>query len=426
MSSRHGGHDALGLAIRWVFPSQRGKLTPLDRSGVIVGRDECADTVLHGSEASRRHATLERSGCDWTLRDLGSTNGSLVDGQRVSEAPIKAGSVVRLGEWVGVVTTVSADAMSKPLFREVAPGMWGGPKLDACLDEAKRVAATDLPVVVQGETGCGKEGVARAIHGWSGRSGKFGAVNCAALPEALAEGELFGFRQGAFTGADRNHTGHFRAAHRGTLLLDEVVDLPPSTQAKLLRVLEQREVQPLGDSSTFAVDVRIVAAAQQPLSDACERRTFRADLYARLDGLTVVLPPLRDRPEDAVPLFRHFVNEAMGGRALTMEPKFAEALTRYDWPFNVRELLLLSQRLTALHGHETQLRYAHLPQRMRSALEVPEAPPEVSDLERLLAELRTGGGNVAQAARRIGVSRQRAYRLMNEADVDLGAIRSQP
>ena len=189
-------------------------------------------------------------------------------------------------------------------------------------------------------------------------------MNCAAVPEALAEGELFGYRKGAFTGASCGNLGHFRSANGGTLLLDEFTELPLALQAKLLRVLEQREVLPLGESRPVPVDVRVVVAAQEPLSAALEHRRLRADLYARLDGVTIQLPPLRQRLEDVVPLFEYFASEVSGGHPPRVEAELIEQLCVYDWPFNVRELELVVRRLLVLAGHEPVLRRHHLPARV--------------------------------------------------------------
>jgi transcriptional regulator with PAS, ATPase and Fis domain len=283
-------------------------------------------------------------------------------------------------------------------------------------------------VILQGETGTGKERVAEAIHGWSGRAGRFVAVNCAALPEALAEAELFGYRRGAFTGADRANPGLFRAADRGTLLLDEVSDLPLALQAKLLRVLEQREVQPLGETRPIPVDVRVIVAGQQPLIEAVRAGRFRPDLLARLEGLTVGLPPLRARREDVIPLFTQLLAPATDGQIPALGSDFAERLCVYDWPFNVRELVLLAKRLIVVRGPGATLTEEDLPDRMR---ESPAAKPlretastEPVQLPALIAALRTAGGNVSRAAALMGISRQRAYRLMEGQAVDLEALRS--
>lgn len=218
--------------------------------------------------------------------------------------------------------------------------------------------------MILGETGTGKEGVAHAMHEWSARKGPFVAVNCAALVPTLAEAELFGYRRGAFTGAERASSGFFRAAQGGTLLLDEVTDLPESVQAKLLRALEQREISPLGESVPVRIDVRVLAGTQIPLAKMVEERRFRGDLCARLDGLTIRLPPLRERKQEIPYLFTHFLRLHSGGRPPDVEPRLVEQLCLYDWPFNVRELDLLARRLLVLHGHEELLRRSHLPEQI--------------------------------------------------------------
>jgi DNA-binding NtrC family response regulator len=318
---------------------------------------------------------------------------------------------------------------------EIAPGLWGGVRLRDALAPLRTAAASDLPIVLQGETGTGKEVVARSLHGWSGRAGSLVAVNCASLPESLSEAELFGYRRGAFTGADRASIGFFRSAEGGTLLLDEVSDLPLTVQAKLLRVLEQREVQPLGETRAVPIDVRVVVAGQRSLREEVRQGRFRADLVARLEGVTVVLPPLRDRREDVLPLFSHVLADLSEGRAPSVESEFAERLCAYDWPFNVRELVLLARRLLVLRAGSATLRAEHLPDPMRRSDSTPNAsaaPPKASrdpadpvELPALLSALRASGGNVAQASAMLGITRQRAYRLMEGGGVDLDAIRGE-
>jgi len=318
------------------------------------------------------------------------------------------------------------------------PGLFGGPRLREVVAPLERAATSDLPVVLEGETGTGKEVVARALHGYSRRMGPFVAVNCAALPEGLAEAELFGYRRGAFTGAERASSGFFRSAGHGTLLLDEVSDLPLPLQAKLLRVLEQREVQPLGEMRPVSVDVRLVVAGQQSLARAALDGRFRADLLARVEGVTVVLPPLRERREDVLPLFSRLMAAHGTGAVPAVESDFVERLVLHDWPFNVRELVLLVKRLRVLHGEEATLRAEHLPERMLAArASSPEhAPPAAKsspvaprpdgdgvELPALVAALRTSGGNVARASQLLGITRQRAYRLMEGQGVDLDALR---
>ncbi|HEX4405373.1 MAG TPA: sigma 54-interacting transcriptional regulator [Polyangia bacterium] len=393
----------------------------------VVGRDETCDSVLDGTEISRRHAEIRVDGPMLAVRDLNSRNGVFVDGIRTSDAPLALGAVVRCGEWIGIAV---ADE-DKAGLTEIVSGWRGGPTLLSAIAPL-RAAVGDLAVVLQGETGTGKEGLARAVHQWSGRTGPFVAINCAALPAHLAEAELFGYRRGAFTGADRASPGLFRAAHGGTLFLDEVLELPGDVQPKLLRVLQQREVQALGETTPVAVDVRIVAAAQEPLSNAVAAGRFRADLRARLDGLTIVLPPLRERRDEITPLFQQFLREQAGGRTPELDAKLVEALCLHDWPLNVRELQTLARKLLVLHGHEGILKRSHLPEGFGPAARdspqaIPTAPSDriagdegrarrsVDDaweFAALVEALRANDRSVAKAARAIGVSRGRAYRLL--------------
>jgi two-component system response regulator FlrC len=427
-----------GLALVWRFPRVHEPPVALQWEGEaerVLGRDAGCSVQLDGHDVSRRHAALRRTenGAGTMIVDLGSRNGVQLNGRPISAAHLGPGDVLRLGGWVGVVTATAGE------LTEIAPGFWGGAALQAALAPLRQAAASDLPIVIEGETGTGKEVAAGALHRWSGRAGPFVAVNCAALPEALAEGELFGYRRGAFTGADRASPGFFRSAQGGTLLLDEVSDLPLALQAKLLRVLEQREVQPLGETRPVPIDVRVVVAGQQRLLESVRAGRFRADLLARLDGLTARLPPLRQRREDVLPLFSRLLESLGRGQAPAFESDVAERLCLHDWPFNVRELVLLVRRLLTLHGTETTLRAHHLPERIGEpaspapagsaspapapAGRAPAGPAEPIQLPALIAALRSSGGNVARAAAMLGISRQRAYRLMEGQAVDLDAIR---
>jgi transcriptional regulator with PAS, ATPase and Fis domain len=412
-----------------VFPRAGSHpLEPPRRPGeLVLGREEACTVRLEGSDVSRRHAVIERQPAGGLqIRDLGSRNGVRVNGKPVPAAPLEAGDVVRIGGWIGVVT-----AAPEGDFAAVAPDLWGGPCLQEALAPLARAATSDLPIVLQGETGTGKEVVARAIHAWSVRGGPMVAVNCAALPEGLAEAELFGYRRGAFTGADRASAGFFRSASGGTLLLDEVSDLPLAVQAKLLRVLEERAVQPLGETRPVPVDVRIIVAGQQALMDAVREGRFRADLLGRIDGVTVRLPALRQRREDVFPLFLHLLGKLGTGPVPAVDSEVVERLCVHDWPFNVRELVLLVRRLLTLHAHASALRAEHLPARIGGAEPAPATAspggrpaPETVELPALLGALRTAGGNVARAAAMLGITRQRAYRLMEGQAVDLEALRN--
>jgi DNA-binding NtrC family response regulator len=437
-----GGESQTVLGIRWVFPTSRGLLTHLSDERIVLGRDDDCQVKLLGKESSRHHAEIRREGPLHILKDLGSRNGIFVNGERVQEAPISSGQVLRLGEWIGIVIQFSPDAADPdPVFDLLAANLAGGPVLRPILEQAKKAASSALPTVILGETGTGKEGLAHAMHEWSGRQGPFVAVNCATLVPTLAEAALFGYGKGAFTGADRARRGFFRAAQGGTLLLDEVTDLPEPVQAKFLRALEQREITPLDESVPVPIDVRVLAASQIPLPQVVTERRFRADLCARLDGLTIRLPPLRERKQEIAFLFLHLLRLHAGGRPPDVEPRLVEQLCLHDWPFNVRELDLLASRLLVLHGHEELLRRSHLPENILNrpvagepvpasvagvgsgAVSAAPNTPESHrarrerELSLLTEALRTHKGSVARAAAAVGISRQRAYRLMEAGGI---------
>ena len=429
-SGAAGPKDA-ALTLCWVFPEPAW--TRLAKARKKLGRGEDCATVLRGNETSRNHAEVWLEGPIGTIRDLSSRNGVFVNGKKIELAPLGVGDVVRIGEWVAIAELLEPER-AKPSFGAIAPDWYGGAALAASVEPARRAAASDLPIVVLGETGTGKEGICHAIHDWSGRSGPFNAVNCAALPAELAEAELFGYRKGAFTGAERASLGQFRAAHGGTLLLDEVTDLPLPIQAKLLRVLEERTVLPIGESHAVPIDVRVLAATQQPLEQAVAERRFRADLMSRLDGFTLKLPPLRTRRADVPPLFLELLKHRSGGTLPSISPRLIELLLLYDWPLNVRELVFLVRRLLVLHGHEPVWKASHLPERL---LQVDGLWPSVrprparaptddeAAFEAFVEALRAHQGNVSRAASALGITRARAYRLLEaRPQFDVGGLRS--
>jgi formate hydrogenlyase transcriptional activator len=226
------------------------------------------------------------------------------------------------------------------------------PKFRALLDEINIVAPVDSAVLVQGETGTGKEVVAQAIHeAGPRRKNRFVALNCAAIPAALLESELFGHERGAFTGAVAQTMGRFQAADRGTLFLDEIGDLPLELQPKLLRALQEKQIERLGGGHTFQVDVRVVAATNQDLWGMVQEKKFRADLYYRLNVFPIRLPPLRERGDDIPLLIEHFVEmfARRQGKSIERIPdEVMEALTRYSWPGNIRELQNFIERSVIL------------------------------------------------------------------------------
>jgi DNA-binding NtrC family response regulator len=286
----------------------------------------------------------------------------------------------------------------------------------AVLDVILLAAPTDATVLIEGETGTGKELVAQALHRLSRRAkGPLVAVNCAALPENLLESELFGHVKGAFTGASESRIGRFRQAEGGTLFLDEIGEMPVGVQAKLLRTLQQNEVQPVGADKAVKVDARVIAATNRDLEKAVADGKFRADLYYRLNVVPLELPPLRDRPEDIPTLAAHFLR----GKNRRLSPQALEALQRHSWPGNVRELQNLLERLAVLRP-EGELQLMDLPVEIRSVPATAEAvvskslPPEGVDLYAVLAEvedrliheaLDRAQGNRNQAAQYLGLNR---------------------
>jgi transcriptional regulator with GAF, ATPase, and Fis domain len=438
-ATARAGEGAPAPKLVFVCPQTSRAPFPLDWNDPeprVIGREATSAVCLAGTDVSRRHASLQRgTDGELTLVDLESRNGTQVNGASIRVKRVGLGDVVRLGGWVGVIAE-APEPVSK-----LAPGLFGGGVLRRALAPLATAAPSDLPIVLEGETGTGKEVVARAIHAWSGRSGPFIAVNCAALPQELAEAELFGYRRGAFTGADRASTGFFRAAEGGTLLLDEISELPLALQAKLLRVLEQREVQPLGEAGPVPIDVRVVVAGQESLLVAVRERRFRADLLARLDGLSVRLPPLRARREDVPALFSQLWAALGPGTQPSLEFDFVERLCVHDWPLNVRELVFLVRRLLVFYANEPSLRARHLPTRISEEVERPRSPPtpnepslaekaseaaaspERIEAAELIAALRAAQGNVTRAATLLGITRQRAYRLIEGHALDLGDLR---
>lgn len=456
------------LVIRWLFPVEKSSTVRLNTPRLRLGRSEACDFVLEDPaerpETSRFHAEIRKEDSSYVLYDSESTNGVFVNGRQVGGEKLEKGHVVRLGTWIGIVD-VASEARTENAFklRELGPNegpeIWGSHVLAAVMKSAREVALSDLPIIVQGETGTGKELFAKAIHIWSQRPGNFIAFNCAAIPEPLAEAELFGYVKGAFYGASKDRKGYFRDAEGGTLFLDEISDLPSLLQTKLLRVLAEREVTPLGQTKPVGIDVRIVVAVQEPLEEKVSNGTFRKDLHARLSGPLIKLPPLRDRIGDVPGLFIHFLRNhvrKLEGKVevkfqrdgeLKVEPQLVERLLLYSWPKNARELEMLAGKLVALQSRQKELLYDHLPDEFRTPLRTTPTtprPPEQSepepriiskkeedarDLKALQAALLKHGGHLTNACKEIGISRQRAYRLikktMNTVDWNSYGIESE-
>jgi transcriptional regulator with AAA-type ATPase domain len=385
------------------------------------GKSARAEAVKSGSESHLRievpdrflsgeHASLQRVLGKWLLEDVGSKNGTFVDGNKVSRHALEEGAIFEIGH-------------SFFVFREAAPeqvlpasGSFQ-PQFAAQLRALERTAPTSLPIVLRGETGTGKEVLARHVHRLSARTGAFQAINCAALSPTLLESELFGYRKGAFSGAAEDRPGLVRSADKGTLFLDEIGDLPMPAQGALLRVLQESEVTPVGATKAIPVDFRLVVATHRPIEELAQSGGFRPDLLARLTGFTLQLPPLRDRRDDLGTLVRALLQRHAPGRELRFSLAAARALFRYDFPLNVRELeraLALAVALSA----DGLIDLHHLPPALREAppAKAPEARPLAPDEEErrdeLLHLLREHHGNVTAVAKVLGKARVQVQRWM--------------
>src|SRR5579864_2009501 len=295
--------------------------------------------------------------------------------------------------------------------------IWSGPAMERLMAQVERVAASETRVAIQGETGTGKELIARAIHQKSARhAGPFVALNCAAVPGELIESELFGHEKGAFTGAAARHAGKFEQAHRGTLFLDEIGDMPAVMQAKLLRVLEEGEIERVGGSGAQRVDVRVVTATHRNLEEQVKAGAFRQDLYHRIYVFPILLPPLRERKNDIAALVEHFsrsISEMNGWKLKPFAPEAVSALERYAWPGNVRELRNAVERLLLLSDGEVDQATVRdvLPQAGGKSQPAGTLAVRVDAFERetIQAELARAHNNMTEAARALGLERSHLY-----------------
>jgi transcriptional regulator with PAS, ATPase and Fis domain len=390
-----------------------------------IGRQSSSDVSLIDEAVSREHAVIRRVEDGYVIEDLDSRNGTYVNGLRSKRSALGDAAQVRVGQshlyfsmrnptegGLSVAEeTKSVDVSAAPRTRwEPTPVLVGtSPAMRSLIEQVRKAAPTPLAVLLLGETGTGKEVVARTLHINSPRRNKpFEALNCAAIPRELFEAELFGYERGAFTGASARKPGLFELAHGGTLFLDEVGELPPEAQAKLLRVLQDGEVRPVGAINSRRVDVRIVSATNRD-----PRECLREDLYYRLRGMEVKIPPLRERPEDIEPLAMHFLQEArqrfrIGHRKFS--PQSIEALREYYWPGNARELRNYVER-AALMGSKEVLEPSDLPLEIFMAKLTSGAQGALEQIERraIVRALSFCRGNKAAAAKLLGIDRGTIY-----------------
>lgn len=395
---------------------------------IVVGAHSSCELVLTDPQVSRRHAELAIVPDGIRIKDLGSTNGTWWQGTKVGELVVPAGATVKFGGTS--VRLAATDAPSLPPsdndhFGAMAGSSVAMRELFAVLEMA---SPTDATVLIEGESGTGKELAAKAIHDASARAkGPFVTVDCSAIAETLIDSHLFGHVRGAFTGADRDRKGAFVEATGGTLVLDELGELPLAAQAKLLRVLEAQTVQPLGADRPIAVDTRVIAATHRDLSRMVAAKEFRFDLFYRLAVVHVALPPLRDRLED----LPHLIATLYTRRGIAPGPidgENLERMRRHAWPGNVRELRNVLERAWALSGPNASFRdlrlwldagaaqgHGQLSEVVDTALPFKEAKERWNDQfeKRYVASVfSANASNVTRAAEHAGLSRRHFRELL--------------
>jgi len=397
---------------------------------------------LPASRVSGLHARLRNHRGHWAVQDLGSTNGTFLNGVRVTDAVLKDRDLLEIGQ----VSLVFREALPTPTEAaselELGPcesGLHARSLLPLEQDRLRvlcAIARTKLPVLLLGESGTGKEVLARTVHAQSGRKGALIAFNCGGLSSTLLESQLFGHTRGAFSGAVRDEPGLVRAADGGTLFLDEIGDLPPPAQVALLRVLQENEVLPLGAARASRVDVRVVAATHRPLHQLSASGAFRSDLLARLHGHLHALPALRNRREDlGVMLADLLPMTDPEQRIRRLSSDAARRLLAHTWPLNVRELSHALTRAAAL-VEDGVLRERHLDTEppatagQADSARQPERTPLSAGDELLRSQLLTllsaEHGNVAEVARAMGKARMQVQRWMKRFGVDPAAYRNLP
>ena len=433
-----GEHD--GKAAVLILAGHALNPLPLDhpRISIVVdemelGRDRTSEswtTELQDPMMSRRHARIARAQTgDYFVSDLGSTNGTWVDGQAVpvgTARKLEPGSILAMGGHVFVFRRLSQEdivAIREDWSCPFGPVPTLSSVLATILRKLSRLAPSAVDVLLSGETGVGKEVHAEAIHRASGRKGPFIAINCAAIPDSLVESELFGYARGAHSTADRGKPGLIEHAQGGTLFLDEIGEMSQTSQTKLLRFLQSREVLTLGTTRARTLDVRVVAATNRRLEADAASQGLRDDLAARLGPEPLTLPPLRERPEDIGLLTAHFAKSEV-----EFVPEAYQALFLHAWKGNVRELEKVVSLARVLAGAGTPIGFEHLPVPIAARVERPSRKPAIQRSRPTREELRTllsrHGGDVAQMAREIGRQRTLVWRWLRENDLSPADFRS--
>jgi DNA-binding NtrC family response regulator len=419
----------------------RGQEITVEGTHVLIGTHDTCDLILTDPTVSRRHAEIIVQEERYLLRDLNSTNGTSLGGTPVLEAFLTPGARIGIGHSIVVFQPkkkwVRVAASEAEWFGELFGRSHAMREIFGLFE---RVSPTDLSVVIIGDTGTGKELAARALHAKSHRADRpFVVVDCGAVSQTLVESELFGHEKGAYTGADRSRAGAFELADGGTIFLDELGDLPPPLQPKLLRALEQREVKRLGAARPISVDVRVIAATNRDLRAQVLAAKFREDLYYRLAEVVAVMPPLRDRREDVRPLAQLFLDAQgrQGGVARSLSPELVATLETRPWPGNVRELRNVIRRACVLARSDV-LQPEDLPEPglvrprtqpldlgevdSRPIKDAREKWSEPMEREYLIRLIRRTEGDLDRAADVAGVHRKSVERLLRKHGLRVDSI----
>ncbi|PIR18200.1 MAG: Fis family transcriptional regulator [Deltaproteobacteria bacterium CG11_big_fil_rev_8_21_14_0_20_49_13] len=418
----------------------KGKKYSLVKPITKIGKKENNDLVLADTTVSRTHLALEYSSDNFLLRDMDSTNGSYVNGTRVKESYLVPGDRIKIGnttlEFVAFEEKVKIEPSDKEIFGEMV-GI--SIKMRQIFGLLEKISASLATVIIEGETGTGKDLVARAIHENSPRKNKpFVVFDCSSVAPNLIESELFGHEKGSFTGAIKTRRGAFEEANTGTIFLDEIGELTLDLQPKLLRALESREIRRVGNNIPTPIDVRVICATNRNLKKEVAEGRFREDLYYRLSVVRILLPPLRERAEDISPIIEKFL---LGGKfnkkedgslhVTKVDDDALKALQRYRWPGNVRELQNLVERAAAVAGGETITKeqvdfvFSELErdddktERMEVVKDIPfkeakQKVVEVFERDYLLDLLRRNGYNLSKAAREAGIDRKHIRNLLKK------------
>ena len=432
-----------------------------DQAVVTMGSQPDNDLVLSDDTVSRNHCRLYQEGSAYVLRDLDSTNGSFINKVRIKEAYLKPGCTIELGNSRLQFHSFDEEVQIRPSTEERFGGIIGtNVQMRKIFGILEKIGPTDTTVVIEGETGTGKEVVAKTVHETSLRKDKpYVIFDCSAVPANLIESELFGHEKGSFTGAIMARQGLFEMANGGTIFLDELGELSPELQPKLLRVLETREVRRVGSTRPMRVDVRVIAATNRRLEEEVRAGRFREDLYYRLSVVRLFLPPLRERREDIALLAQHFLytgrfNKDMDGnhRLKGINRDVLAALRAYDWPGNVRELLNVIERACSFAESDT-IELADLPPNIVGSghmKRVNELKPQVmsqSDAEQvndlgafkdakekwvatfeqdyILNLLRKNNMNISHAAREADIDRKYFRKLMKKYGIDINDVKGE-